>query len=86
MKMPYRKGLKLIKEAIERESEQRLWEQYISVYPYMSLRQLKFMKFEDFKNIGAQKQVNKTSKTTQQLIFEAAKIRKADKQQFSKKI
>lgn len=48
MRMPYQDALKVIAKGREKDSEKRLWDQYVSIYPYMN--DDNFISFEEFKN------------------------------------
>ncbi len=48
MHMPYQDALKVIAKGREDDFEKRLWDQYVSIYPYMN--DDNFISFEEFKN------------------------------------
>lgn len=48
MHMPYRDALRVIAKGREKDFEQRLWNQYVSIYPYMN--EENFISFEEFKD------------------------------------
>lgn len=45
--MPFWDGLKIIEAGRKKESDRRLWEQYLTVYPHMT--EENFISFSDFK-------------------------------------
>lgn len=61
MHMPYDVALRVIAKGREKESDERLWSQYVSLYPYMN--QDNFMTFEDFKKECVKPIEPKISKT-----------------------
>lgn len=60
MHMPYDVAIKVIAKGREKEADERLWDQYVSLYPYMN--QDNFMTFEDFKKECVKPIGPKTSK------------------------
>jgi hypothetical protein len=67
-------GIKLINKAIEKRSEQREWDMWISVYPDMDKKT--FISFEKFKNkIYAPKQTQNVL-TKNEIIEKSEEIRK----------
>lgn len=48
MHMPYQDALRVIAKGREKDFEKRLWDQYVSIYPYMN--DDNFISFEDFRS------------------------------------
>lgn len=48
MRMPYQDALRIIAKGREKDFEKRLWDQYVSIYPYMN--EENFISFEEFKD------------------------------------
>ena len=46
--MPFWDGLKIIEEGRKKVSEERLWEQYLTIYPHMT--EENFVSFNEFKS------------------------------------
>lgn len=56
--------------AIEQEKEQAAWEIWAPMYPYMIMKWIDFVKFEDFKNKLFQKQYKYTQKSLEEIETE----------------
>ena len=72
--MPWKKGCYFIKQAIENHNEEKLYNTWLTLLPHMK----KSMSFEEFKKKHTKPKVQKTNKTTEELIFEAEKIKNMD--------
>jgi len=53
--------------AIEQEKEQAAWELWATMYPYMTMKWIDFVKFDDFKNKLFQKQYRYTQKSLEEI-------------------
>ena len=60
--------------AIEQEKEQAAWEMWTSIYPYMYMKWVDFVKFDDFKNKLIQKKYKYTQKSLDEIENEMLSI------------
>lgn len=51
MELDYVDSIKLINTLRDKEKEQQMWDRWISLYPYMMLEQLKYVSYEEFKDM-----------------------------------
>lgn len=74
MDLPLSVAIDYIVYAVEQEKEQAAWELWTKMYPYMALKWLKPIKFEDFKNKLFQKQYRYTQKSLDEIEEEMLAI------------
>jgi len=72
-KLPAKLGVKLIYKAIEKREEEKSWQMWLTMYPYMNLGHLKFMPFSEFHS----KQIQPIShRPAEEILKEVYEIRK----------
>lgn len=74
MDLPLSAAVDYLIYAIEQEKEKAAWELWTKMYPYMALKWLKPIKFEDFKNKLFQKQYRYTQKSLDEIEEEMLAI------------
>jgi len=66
--------LKLIRKALEKREEERLWDMWVSVYPNMDKKN--FITFSEFYEKQRTQKIVNTQKTKEELLSEVEEIRK----------
>ncbi len=74
MDLPLSVAVDYLIYAIEQEKEQAAWELWTIIYPYMYMRWIDFIKFEEFKNKLFQKQYKYTQKSLEEIEKEMLAI------------
>lgn len=72
MKLPYQTGVDLILKAKEKERDQKLWEMWLTKYPYMTDKD-SFISFPEFKERSL---IQISRRPTDEILEEVEKIRK----------
>ena len=68
--MPFMDGLKIIAAGRKKESDNRLWEQYLTIYPHMT--EENFVSFTEFKSDAYKPK--ETKKTTEDILNDVKHI------------
>lgn len=77
MDLPF--SLEYILHAIEKENEQYSWDLWKTLYPDMTVGNLKFVSFEEFRNKLTIKKEKYTQKTNEEIVSEMTVIVEAYK-------
>lgn len=64
----------LLIKAVEREQEARIWDRWIRLCPYMELKQINFMSFEDYKKALIKPKAKASTKTSEEIMAEMMPI------------
>ncbi len=75
MNLDIETGLNIIQKAIEKEQEEKLWQQWLQLYPHMNKDN--FITFSEFLKRNRQMTI-KSNKTTEELLEFAEKVKNAD--------
>jgi len=51
MELDYIDSVELISTLRDKEQEKQIWERWVSLYPYMVLEQIKYISYEDYKDM-----------------------------------
>lgn len=70
MELDFEEGIELINESLAEEQEKRLWDEYLTLLPFMYQGMMEHMNYEDYKIEKGFTEKEPIEKLTQEEIFE----------------
>lgn len=80
MNLPYQRGWEILRKAQEKDAERHVWEEWLTLYPLMIKKQIKFISFPEYlsKRMTRSAQRSVKVKSSKDLLEFAEKVKQAD--------